>query len=141
MKKTVSLAVFVTLILSMLMVTACGKSEFSSTVCTPESVSIIAENAEKDAFFMVGTLEVGEKQQIVISGELTEGCVRVEIFKAAEEQSADKLPEIDGEAILTANIKATDSAIGTMPAGHYLVKATCLEKATGTVHVDVKPAD
>ena len=141
MKKIVSIAVIVTLILSTLTVTACGKSEFGATVCTPETIAISAENAEKDAFFMVGTLEVGEKQQIVISGELTEGRVRVEIFKAAEEQSADKLPEIDGEAILTANITTTDSAKGTMPVGHYLVKATCLEKATGTVYVDVKPAD
>jgi len=76
MKKIVSIAVIVTLILSTLTVTACGKSEFGATVCTPETIAISAENA-----------------------------------------------------------------VGTMPAGHYLVKATCLEKATGTVHVNVKPAD
>ena len=40
--------------------------------------------------------------------------------------------------IMTANVQKTDSATAEFAAGSYLVKATCLEEATGTVVVEAK---
>ena len=129
------------LILLTILLTSCGKSEFGVTANTAKQMTITAEKADKNASFMVGTLEVTDGEQIVITSNLTKGSVKVEIIGAPAEQSIDKLPEMDGEAVFTADIKGTDSASGTVPAGMYLLRATCLEKATGTAQIEVKPAE
>lgn len=127
------------LILLTMLLTSCGKSEFGVTTNTAKQMTITAEKADKDAFFIVGTLEVTDGEQIVITSDLTKGSVKVEIIEVPEEQSIDKYPEMDGEAVITANLKSTDGASGTVPAGFYQLKATCLETATGTIQIEVKP--
>ena len=136
MKKAIA---FILAILMLLTLTACGKSEFGTSDNTWKQMTITAEKAAKDAFFMTGSLEVAEGEQIVITSDLAKGSIRVEIVEVSEEQSIDKLPDLDGEAILTAELDSTEGASGTVPAGWYMVKATCLEKATGTVRIEVKP--
>ena len=138
MKKTIAC---VLAILMLLALTACGKFEFGPSENTGKLMTIKAEKAARDAFFMTGSLEVAEGEQIVITSDLAKGSIRVEIIAASEEQSIDKLPELDGEAILTADLNSTEGASGTVPAGWYMVKATCLERATGTVRIEVKPTD
>ena len=128
-------------ILSLLMLTACGKSQFGLTENTEKRMVITAERAAKDDFFLVGSLKVDEGEQITISSDLEKGSVRVEILRWGEEQDADTLPETDGEATLTANLHAADGASGTVEPGNYSLKAVCLEKATGTVTVEVVPAE
>lgn len=128
-------------ILSLLMLTACGKSQFGLTENTEKRMVITAERAAKDDFFLVGSLTVDEGEQITISSDLEKGSVRVEIFRWGEEQDADTLPETGGEATLTANLHAADGASGTVEAGNYSLKAVCLEKATGTVTIEVVPAE
>ena len=102
-------------------------------------MTITAENADKDSFFMVGSLEVADGEQIAITSSLTKGSVRVEIVGTPEEQSIDQIPDMNAEATLTADLKSTDSVSGTVETGTYMLKATCLEKATGTVLVEVTP--
>ena len=128
-------------ILSLLMHTACGKSQFGLTENTEKRMVITAERAAKDDFFLVGSLKVDEGEQITISSDLEKGSVRVEILRWGEEQDADTLPETDGEATLTANLHAADGASGTVEPGNYSLKAVCLEKATGTVTVEVVPTE
>ena len=128
-------------ILSLLMLTACGKSQFGLTENTEKRMVITAERAAKDDFFLVGSLKVDEGEQITISSDLEKGSVRVEIFRWGEEQDADTLPETGGEATLTANLHASDGASGTVEPGNYSLKAVCLEKATGTVTIEVVPAE
>ena len=79
-----------------------------------------------------------EFEQIAIDANLTKGSIRVELLGAPAEQSADSLPVINEEPIMKADLKNKDGASGTVPAGDYMVKATCLEKATGTVLIEVK---
>ena len=134
-------AVILAGILSLLMLTACGKSQFALTENTGKRMVITAERAAKDDFFLVGSLTVDEGEQITISSDLEKGSVRVEIFRWGEEQDADTLPETGGEATLTANLHAADGASGTVEPGNYSLKAVCLEKATGTVTVEVVPAE
>ena len=139
MKRMTSFTMIIALVLSMLVLTACGKSEFGLSENTEKKMTITAENADKDAFFMVGSLEVADGEQIAITSNLTKGSVRVEIVGTPEEQSIDQIPDMNAEAALTADLKSTDSVSGTVETGTYMLKATCLEKATGTVLVEVTP--
>ena len=100
-------------------------------------MTITAQNADKDAFFMVGSLDVADGEQIDISANLTKGSVRVEIVRSSDSQGIDGIPEMDGAAIISADLVRTDGASGTVPAGTYLLRAACLEKATGTIQIDV----
>ena len=128
--------------LALLSLTACGTYEFSGdTEESGKQATITAVNAGKDDFFVGGSLEVADGEEIVMTPSLTKGTIRVELFEAPGEQSADEMPELDGEASVTADLSGTDSATYTAPAGSYLLKASCLEKADGTVQIEVKPAE
>ena len=133
------LCLFTGLALLTLTLTACGKSEFGVTENTGKLMMITAENAAKDALFLVGSLDVADGEQIVITSSLTKGSVRVEIIAAPEAQSIDKLPDMNGEAIISADVTTTKEASGTVSAGNYMLRATCLEKATGTIQIKVEP--
>ena len=139
MKRMTSFTMIIALVLSMLVLTACGKSEFGLSENTEKKMTITAENADKDSFFMVGSLEVADGEQIAITSNLTKGSVRVEIIGMPAEQSIDQIPDLNVEPTITSNLKSTDSVSGTVAAGTYMLKATCLEKATGTVLVEVSP--
>ena len=132
---------FLSAVLMLLMLTACGRFEFGPSENTGKQMTITAKRAARDAFFVSGSLEVAEGEQIVITADLAKGSIRVELIAVPGEQSIDKLPELDGEAILTADLDRTGGASGSVPAGWYMVKATCLERATGTVRIEVKPTD
>ena len=133
-------SIIIAVLILMLTLTACGKSEFGVSENTGKQMTVIAQNADKDAFFMVGALDVADGEQIVITSTLTKGSVRVEIVEATNNQSIKELPIMDTEAIITANLENGDSVSGTVAAGSYLLRATCLEKATGTIQIEVKPA-
>ena len=120
--------------------TGCAKSEFLVSENTAKRMTISAVNADKDAFFSVDSLEVDEGEQVVITANLTKGSIQVSIIAEPEEQSADAVPERNGDAVITANLKSTDSASGTVAAGTYAMEAVCLEKASGSVVIEVKPA-
>ena len=122
-----------------LMLTGCGKSEFGVSENTGKTITITAKNAGKDGFLTTGSLEVADGEQIEIHAELTKGMVRIEVYGMPEEQSIDRLPEPDSEAILTADLRTTDSTSAAVPAGTYLLKAACLETASGSVTVEVNP--
>jgi predicted small lipoprotein YifL len=133
--------VLIMILALMLTLTACGKSEFGLSENDGKHMTITARNADRDAFFMVGSLDVEDGEQIEIAANLTKGSVRVEIVAGAGGQDINVLPEMDGTAILTADLVRTDSASGTVPAGLYYLRATCLERATGTIQINVTPAE
>lgn len=128
-------------VLAAMALTACGKSEFTMTENTEKRMVISATNADEGDFFMVGSLEAEEGDWIAMTSDLSKGEIKVEIIKAEEEQSIDKLPELDGEAVLTGNMDGKGEVRGTVTAGSYMLKATCVKKATGTVTIEVKEAD
>ena len=139
MKRMTSFTMIIALVLSMLVLTACGKSEFGLSENTEKKMTITAENADKDSFFMVGSLEVADGEQIAITSNLTKGSVRVEIIGMPAEQSIDQIPDLNVEPTITSNLKSTDSVSGTVAAGTYMLKAACLAKATVAVLVEVTP--
>ncbi len=139
-EKTRNAGSIIAVLALMLTLTACGKSEFGLSENTGKQMTVTAQNADRGAFFTAGSLDVADGEQIVITSNLTKGSVRVEIAAASEDQSIDKLPDMTDEAIIKADLENGDSVSETAAAGSYLLKATCLEKATGTVHIEVKPA-
>ena len=138
MKRIISLALV--LVLAALCLAGCTKSEFGLVVDSEKRATITAKNADKDASALVGSLEMAEGEQVTITANLTKGSIRVEIISASAESTEEESDE-NGEVVLTANLKATDSSSGTLPAGSYQLKATCLEPATGTVQVEVTAAE
>lgn len=141
MKRRNSIVLITLLSLLMLMISACGKSEFGVTESTDKKLVINAHNAGKDSYFMVGTIEAGEGEKITAAADLSKGSIRVEIFLETGEQSMDQLPQMEEKPSMTGNFRGTDGMSGTVAAGTYLVQATCLEKATGTVVIEVLPAE
>lgn len=119
----------------------CGKSEFTMAANTGKQMIISAKNADRNDTFTVGTLQVDEGEQVALTANLEKGEVRVEILAAPGSQSADEAVNLDVESILTANLQTTEGSTGTLPAGDYMMRAICIEKATGTVQIDVQPAD
>ena len=138
--KRKSIAIVLVLILSMLAFTACTTSEFSLEGSEEKKMTVSAKNAEKDSVAAVGGLVVGEGEMVVVTADLSEGSIRVEILEAVETDE-EEAPDLSGEAIFMANLESTDSASAEMNAGEYMVRATCLEKATGTVSIEVVPAE
>ena len=139
-KSRIANRIIVAVLILMLTLTACGKSEFGVSENTGKQITVTAQNADQDAFFMVGSLDAADGEEIVITSNLMKGTVRVEIVATSEEQSIDKLPDMDGEAIISADLENGDSVSDTVAAGSYLLRATCLKKATGTIQIEVKPA-
>ena len=135
-----SIAIVLVLALAMLALTACTTSEFSLEGTEEKKMTVSAKNAEKDSVAAVGGLVVGEGEMVVVTANLTEGSIRVEVLEA-EETNEEEAPDLSGEVIFTANLESTDSSSAEMNAGEYMVRATCLEKATGTVTIEVVPAE
>lgn len=132
---------FLLLALVMMTLAACGKSEFTVSENTENRMVITAENAAKDAFFMVGSLSAEEGDKIAITSGIERGEIKVELVPASGEGSSEALPETNGEALLTAFVGSGDGISGTVPADTYYLRATVLEKATGTVTIEVLPAE
>lgn len=140
MKKTVYVVLTAILLMSMLAMTACSKSVFGVTDNTEKAMTIEAKKAAVDSMFMVGTLEVDEGEQVVVTSNLEKGRVKIEIIYQGDE-SIEELPDMDGEATLAGEVVPGSGISGTMEPGEYMLKATVLEKADGTVQIDVKPAE
>ena len=138
MKKTKIIAVIIAAALLAASFTACGKSEFGVTEITEKKMTITADNADKDAFFTSGSLEAEEGDTIEISASLDKGSIKVEII-ASPDESIDELPVLDGTAVIKETVSNDDTVSGSVPAGSYSVNVTCVEKATGTVQIEVKP--
>lgn len=139
MKRICTLTAAAAMVLSAALFAGCGKSEFTANDFTEKEMVIIAENAAKDSMFEVGSLTVEEGEKISITADMTKGEIWVEIFQEPENQSIDELPDLDREPIMTTVMKNNDAVSGGMPAGSYSVRATCTERATGTVTVEVVP--
>jgi hypothetical protein len=134
MRKQIALTLIT--ILSVLLLASCetSKSEFTSNALNDTQVTFSAETADEEASLTAGPLVLEEAGSIAASADLTEGSIRVEIFKAAEGEDA----ETEGEAIMTGDLINGESATGTFEPGRYVVKATILKKATGSVTVKIE---
>ena len=116
MRKQIALTLIT--ILSVLLLASCetSKSEFTSNALNDAQVTFSAETAEEEASLTAGPLVLEKAGSIAASADLTEGSIRVEIFKAAEGEDA----ETEGEAIMTGDLINGESATGTFEPGRYV---------------------
>lgn len=141
MKRRNRFALITVLAILMLTLSACGQSYFKVDENTDKRMLISAQKAGKDSYFMSGSLTVEEGEEITASADLSKGRIRVEIFLESGDQSKDQMPQLEEEPALSANLQGTDSMSGTVNPGTYMVQATCLEKATGSIVIEVGPAE
>ena len=129
-------AVPIGILLSMIMLLgACGKSEFGLVSNNDTSMTVNAKNAAKGDSFMSGSIEVGDNEKIVIESNLEKGEVKIELYSVTDDGDINHLPTISDEPVIMADLKVNDSFAGEVEAGTYMLKATCIEKATGTIQV------
>lgn len=141
MKKLAVTLCILFLAVSAVMITACGKSEFGLTENTDKRMVVNAVNASKDASILVGSLEAEEGEQITITSDMEKGSVSIELFETTAEQSMDELPDIEGEPTITAQCDGSSTQSGDVSAGLYMLRATCTEKASGTITIEVTPTE
>ena len=125
------------LVVSMAMMTSCGKEEFGVTDNSEKSMTINAQNAGKDLFFLSGSLELEEGQKIEITSALEKGTVELGFVSSEGMDNIDELPDTEAEPMITAIVTGEEVQTYGMTPGSYLVKATVLEKATGTITINV----
>ena len=129
-KKRVSILMAALLAAGMLTATACGmfKNEFKCVENTEKRMTFEAVNASKGGMIMIGTLEV----------DLKKGMLKLEFIQEDEEQSIDNLPDLDKDALITAEVSGTGTQAYGIPAGSYMVRVTVTEKAKGTVTAEIQ---
>lgn len=129
------------LALALMAMCACSKTSLVMNGTSDKNMTVEAEKAGKGEFAMVGSLEVVDGEQVVMTSNLEKGGILIELFGTSAEQSEEELPDVEGgDPVMTFNASGTDSISGTLPAGSYMVKATVTEKATGYVQIDVTEA-
>ena len=130
------------LAMSMMAMCACGGSSLGITGNSEKSMTIEAKNAAQGDFVLTGSLEVTEGEQVVIASSLEKGELKIELYATPAEQSAEEMPDVEGsEPVVMSNASGTETVSATVPEGSYMVKVTSVEKATGTVQIDVTPAE
>ena len=141
MKRVLTLLVITALAVGMTALTACKKSSFGLRGESVKLITVEAENAAIDDTSTSGGMQVAEGEQIVMTSALESGSVKIEIFAGPDEQSADEIPEPEGDPVMVFNAAGTDREAGTVDAGYYFVRATVTEKATGSVQIEVLPTE
>ena len=140
MKRFISIVALIVLTVSMIDMTSCGKSEFGGESVDDKHMTINAVKADTGDFFVTGSLEVEEGEQIAIDTKLESGEITVEFISAEGMDNPDEVPDLEGEATYTAYLSGTNQQAVSFGAGSFMIKPTVTEKATGTIDITVEPA-
>ena len=142
MKKITYALLVAVVAMSMMVLCSCGGSSLGITGNSEKSMTIEAKNAAQGDYVLTGGLEVTEGEQVVIASSLEKGELKIELYATPAEQSAEEMPDVEGsEPVVMSNASGTETVSATVPEGSYMVKVTSVEKATGTVQIDVTPAE
>ncbi len=137
-KKTI---IFFVLVILTVILSACSKSEFRCTDNTEKSMTVTAKNAKTDDFFMTGTLEVTDNEKLIIDSSLEKGNICLEFVSPSGMNDIEKIPDVDTDPQLTVEVSETETQEYEIGPGSYLLKATVVEKATGTIAIDVQSSE
>lgn len=141
MKKLMSVVAVIVLAASMLTLVSCGKSELTGEVIDEKSMTVTASKADTGDYFVTGSLEFEEGEQLSIEPNLESGEMTIEFINGEGMDNPDELPDVSGDAQYTAFISGTNAQTVSMPAGTYMIKVTVTDKATGTVAINVVAAN
>ena len=141
MKKLMSVVAVIVLAASMLTLVSCGKSELTGEVIDEKSMTVTASKADTGDYFVTGSLEFEEGEQLSIEPNLESGEMTIEFINGEGMDNPDELPDVSGDAQYTAFISGTNVQKVSMPSGSYMIKVTVTDKATGTVAINVVGAN
>ena len=91
MKRIISIIVVAVLAVSMLAMTSCGKKEFSGSLDDEKNMTITANRADEGDYFMTGTLEVADGEEVTIDSNLESGSISVQFIGSGGEQNIEEL--------------------------------------------------
>ncbi|MBR0380672.1 MAG: hypothetical protein IJH62_09025 [Mogibacterium sp.] len=137
-RRAMTILAMIVIAAGMLAVTSCTNEEFSMIGESEKYITVTAKSASKGSNAMTGGLEVAEGEGIELTSTLDSGEVRIEIYAGPEEQSADEIPEPEGEAVMTFNAAGSSRLSGEVGPGYYFVSAEVTEQASGSVTIEVK---
>ena len=126
---------------SMLTMVSCGKSELTGEVIDEKSMTVTASKADTGDYFVTGSLEFEEGEQLSIEPNLESGEMTIEFINGEGMDNPDELPDVSGDAQYTAFISGTNAQTVSMPSGSYMIKVTVTDKATGSVAINVVGAN
>ena len=142
MKKITAVLLIAVLLLSSLSFSGCGKKEPVVTENTGKLIVIEAKRASEGNFLVTGTLEVADGEKIAITSRLKKGEIKIEILSLDGLDDSSTVPDLNGAGvIMIGNMVPGNAMSGTMEPGDYMLRATVTEKATGTINIEVLPAD
>ena len=118
-----------------------GKPSMAMEITDEKTVRIELNKADPDDFMLSGAIEIENGESIEITPEVEDGSeVSIELIATAENQSADKVPEI-GEADFDVIINSNDVITCVVDPGSYMLKVTALSKSNGTISMQVLSAE
>ena len=123
MKKFLTAAAF--FLVSVLFLSACGKSELTMKENTAKRMVVSAVNADPGDFFAVGTLSAEEGEAVVITSQLEKGDLQI---------------DLSASSLISFNAGGNETHRQEITPGDYMLKVTCGKKATGTVAIELVPA-
>ena len=135
MKRLVPFLAAVLLAVCVPLLSACGKSEIGTTDITDKSVTIEAVSAAKGSALLTGPVTVEEGEALLIDSELEKGGLKIAFLPAEEYSDKEKLPDMNSEPLLEAEVSGSGQQQLTIGTGSYMVRVSVTKKATGRVDV------
>ena len=127
----------IAMLVLVLMLAGCGKSEFGVVINEDFNVEITAVNAKADSSGAAGTFSVGEGEKVMIEPAFDKGSVLVQFFALDEElNEGNMFPE--GDPAYEIEISGTEPIECGFGQGDYLVQVTVKEKANGSAVISTK---
>ena len=140
MKKFSKILIGAMLVAAMVLMASCG-AEFGLTENTGKAMTVNAKRAAKDSMFVVGVLDVEEGEAISVTSDLEKGEVNLDFLLSENGEYIDEIPDYDGEPVFVVKAAPGVSSSGSLEKGEYYMRATVTEKATGTIKIEVVPAE
>lgn len=128
---------FLFLVILMLCLAGCRRSNFAVMVRDDYTVEVIAENAKKDMFGGAAGFDVQEGQKLYVEPSLSKGEINIKInsFNLGADASVEELKDAasGNNAELDINISGTEPSEYDLEPGDYSVYASVLSKADGRI--------
>ena len=149
MKRTKLFTAVAAMVMALSLAACSSSSEsysYSFNIMNGKEGEAVIDNADKDTAVSSGALEVGEGEEILITSELENGKVLIQIQKSAETGTEDtdtlnmEPPTFD-HADVEVEMEGSEIAHCTVAPGEYDVNIVMQDKTSGKISMTVQPAE
>lgn len=139
MKRKAYILSLMVLVLATIVMTACTGSSFGMVTNDEKSMSVTAEKSGDGDSATSGSIVVGEEEQITIDSNLDSGSIQLDFISNEGFDDMEEVPDLENaEVKYTTTVSEVESQAVSFGAGSYLVRATVVDNANGTVEIKVK---